>query len=107
MSSCTSGRGSNWFCCNSINSRKLAARPGRREGLFVFSNFYTVEKTELKSGQGETGISKVFKLFRFFSGAGVRLQARRDIDEVSEGEAHKAVENIHCRLALYCICIEI
>ena len=50
-------------------------------------------------------ISKVFKLFRFFSGAGVRLQARRDIDEVSEAEAHKAVENIHCRLALYCICI--
>ena len=36
VSSCTSGRGSNWFCCNSINSRKLAARPGWREGLFAF-----------------------------------------------------------------------
>ena len=74
-----------------------------------FSNFSTVGRTELKWGQGETGsqltVTKVFKLFRFFSGVGVRLQARRDIDEVSEGEAHKAVENIHCRLALYCICI--
>ena len=65
-----------------------------------------MESRRLKGSEvkGNTVRGKTWALVNIFYGeCGARLHHGGDIDEVSEGETHKAAKNIHCRSSLYCI----